>query len=291
MFRFGPEATEFARYHGFAFKACAARDAKRTGKCERPFGELNSAFMQEMALAPPGSIAELNVRATKWLEAFVNPRPHRVTGEAPRVRLEAELALLGPLPRARYDTARREPRVVNAPLPLVEVDRVAYSVPPSLMAHDEVPSLWASSAGPALMGPALESTAPGPEVCTDTGGRSGLGEPTRAPRRAPRRRSSRPPPSYRPPPGRQLVSSRARAQPGWAPGPALGVRSALVASPKTANPGLEHRPAGYRSRSRRRPQFCAIILATSHTAPPTRSRDERNTYQQNRGQGGDGGFG
>jgi hypothetical protein len=31
MFRFCPEATDFARYHGFAFKACAARDAKRKG--------------------------------------------------------------------------------------------------------------------------------------------------------------------------------------------------------------------------------------------------------------------
>jgi transposase len=133
VFRFCAEAIEFARYHGFAFKACAARDAKRKGKCERPFGELNSAFMQEMALGPPGSIAELNARAARWLETFVHPRPHRVTGEAPALRLEAEAGLLGPLPRARYDTARREPRVVNAPLPLVEVDRVAYSVPPGLV--------------------------------------------------------------------------------------------------------------------------------------------------------------
>lgn len=133
VFRFCTEATEFARYHGFALKACAARDAKRKGKCERPFGELNSAFMQEMALNPPASIAELNARVARWLEVYVNPRPHRVTGEAPAVRLAAEVGLLGPLPRARFDTARREPRVVNAPLPLVEVDRVPYSVPPALV--------------------------------------------------------------------------------------------------------------------------------------------------------------
>ncbi|MDA8045020.1 MAG: IS21 family transposase [Actinomycetota bacterium] len=133
VFRFCPEATEFARYHGFAFKACAARDAKRKGKCERPFGELNSAFMQEMALDPPASIGELNTRVERWLEVYVHPRAHRVTGEAPGVRLEAERKLLGPLPRARFDTARREPRVVNAPLPLVEVDRVPYSVPPRLV--------------------------------------------------------------------------------------------------------------------------------------------------------------
>ena len=130
VFRFVPEAVDFARYHGFAFKACKSRDAKRKGKIERPFGELNSAFMQEMALDPPGSITELNARAVRWLSTFVHPRAHRVTGEAPAVRLAAEAGLLGPLPRARFDTARRDSRVVSAPLPLVEVDRVAYSVPP-----------------------------------------------------------------------------------------------------------------------------------------------------------------
>jgi transposase len=133
VFRFCPEATDFARYHGFALKACAAGDAKRKGKTERPFGELNSAFMQEMALDPPASIGELNSRVGWWLENFVHPRPHRVTGEAPAVRLDAEAPLLAPLPRARFDTARREPRVVSAPLPLVEVDTVAYSVPPELV--------------------------------------------------------------------------------------------------------------------------------------------------------------
>ncbi|PLS74740.1 MAG: hypothetical protein CYG61_11005 [Actinobacteria bacterium] len=133
VFRFCPEATEFVRYHGFALKACKANDAKRKGKTERPFGELNSAFMQEMGLDPPASIGELNARAARWLETYVHPRAHRVTGEAPAARLEAEIGLLGPLPRARFDTARREPRVASAPLPLIEVDRVAYSVPPALV--------------------------------------------------------------------------------------------------------------------------------------------------------------
>src|SRR5579875_3554577 len=104
-YRFFPEALDFATYHGFALKACKARDAKRKGKTERPFGELNSAFMQEMALDPPGSIAELNTRARRWLDLYVDPRPHRVTKEAPRDRLAREVELLGPLPRARFDTA------------------------------------------------------------------------------------------------------------------------------------------------------------------------------------------
>jgi transposase len=133
VFKFCPEALEFARYHGVALKACRARDAKRKGKSERPFGELNASFMQEMALHPPGSIAELNSCCGRWLGTYVDPRPHRVTGEAPAARLKAEAPLLGPLPRVRFDTARREPRVASAPLPLVEVDRVPYSVPPGLV--------------------------------------------------------------------------------------------------------------------------------------------------------------
>ena len=56
-----------------------------------------------------------------------------MTGIPPALRLEAERPLLAPLPRIRYDTARVEPRRVGAPVPLVEVDAVSYSVPPSLV--------------------------------------------------------------------------------------------------------------------------------------------------------------
>ena len=133
VFRFAAEAVDFARYHGFKLVACKAGDAKRKGKTERLFGELNASFMQEMALDPPGSIAELNARAERWLAAYVHPRPHRATGEARAERLKAELPLLGRLPNVHYDTARREPRVVSAPFPLIEVDSVPYSVPPELV--------------------------------------------------------------------------------------------------------------------------------------------------------------
>ena len=133
IFRFCPEAIDFASYHGFALKACRARDAKRKGKTERPFGELNASFMQEMALDPPSSIRELNTRSDAWLSTYVHPRPHRATGEAPEARLSCEAPLLGPLPRRRYDTVRREPRVASAPLSLIEVDTVPYSVPPELV--------------------------------------------------------------------------------------------------------------------------------------------------------------
>lgn len=133
-FRFCPEALEFASYHGFALRACAAGDAKRKGKSERPFRELKEAFLEELVvLGPPGSIGELNRRAQGWLAREVHPRPHRVTGVAPAERLEAERSLLAPLPWVRFDTARREPRRVGIPVPLVEVDGVAYSAPPRLV--------------------------------------------------------------------------------------------------------------------------------------------------------------
>jgi transposase len=133
-FRFVPEALHFAAAQGFAFKACATGDAKRKGKIEKPFRELKESFLEELVVTgPPGSVAELNARAAGWLAAEIHTRPHRVTGVPPAVQLAAERPLLAPLPRTRYDTARIEPRRVGAPIPLVEVDGVAYSVPPNLV--------------------------------------------------------------------------------------------------------------------------------------------------------------
>jgi transposase len=127
-----PPAREFAATHGFTFAGCWPGDAARKGKVERPFRELKEALFQELVLTPPSSIGELNTRAARWLATVVDPRPHRVTGEPPAARLVRERPLLGPLPRVRYDTARREPRVVPR-VPLVEFDGVAYSVPPELI--------------------------------------------------------------------------------------------------------------------------------------------------------------
>jgi transposase len=126
-----PPAREFAAAHGFAFAGCRPGDAARKGKVERPFRELKEAFLEELVLHLPTSIGELNSRAVAWLATVVHARPHRVTGEPPCDRLERERPLLGPLPRVRYDTARREPRRVGR-VPLVEVDGARYSVPPEL---------------------------------------------------------------------------------------------------------------------------------------------------------------
>lgn len=126
-----PPARQFAAAHGFTFAGCWPGDGARKGKVERPFRELKETFLQEVSLTPPTSIGELNRIAARWLAEVVAVRAHRVTGEPPADRWRREAPLLAPLPRIRYDTARREARRVGR-IPLVEVDGARYSVPPLL---------------------------------------------------------------------------------------------------------------------------------------------------------------
>ncbi|HEU0042401.1 MAG TPA: IS21 family transposase [Jiangellaceae bacterium] len=128
-FRWDPPALEFARHYGVALKACAAGDAARKGKVERPFRDLKSGFLAEMDLDPPADIGELNRRAERWLAVHAHAVRHRSTKVTPDERFRIEQPLLGRLPRVRFDTARREPRRVGR-FPLIEWDAVFYSVPP-----------------------------------------------------------------------------------------------------------------------------------------------------------------
>ena len=83
-----------------------------------------------MPSARPASLEELNARGQAWIAERVHARPHSSTGVAPSARLETERALLGPLPRRRFDTAYVESRRVHPKWPLVEWDTVPYSVVP-----------------------------------------------------------------------------------------------------------------------------------------------------------------
>ncbi|MGH8936912.1 MAG: IS21 family transposase [Acidimicrobiia bacterium] len=127
-----PATTSFCAHHGFELKACQTGDAARKGKVERPFGEMKSAFLPEMDLDPPDDVAELNRRAGVWLDRVTHPRPHRVTGVPPAMRIAAEREMLGRLPAVRFDTARRETRRVGR-VPLIEWDTTFYSVPPQVV--------------------------------------------------------------------------------------------------------------------------------------------------------------
>lgn len=133
-FRLHPPTLGFAQAHGVEITACQAGDAKRKGKVERPFRDTKERFLTELdALGPPASIAELNDRAERWLEERVHARPHRTTGVAPADRLPVEQALLGALPRRRYDTDYVEARRVHVAVPMIEWRGVRYSVPPDCL--------------------------------------------------------------------------------------------------------------------------------------------------------------
>jgi transposase len=89
----GPQRT--SHFHGCEIRACRARDAKRKGKVERPFRDLKERFLQEcQATGAPKSIAELNDRATSWLQSRVHTRVHRGIGEVPADRFVIEAPML-----------------------------------------------------------------------------------------------------------------------------------------------------------------------------------------------------
>ena len=129
-----PPTLEFARHHGVEVKACAAGDAKRKGKVERPFRDLKESFLEELVVTGiPDSIEELNDRGRRWVTERVHGRPHRSTGIEPAVRFEAERGFLGRLPARRFDTDYIEVRRVHRALPLITWDGVRYSVPPACL--------------------------------------------------------------------------------------------------------------------------------------------------------------
>ena len=126
----------FAAHHGTKITSCQAGDAKRKGKVERPFRQLQETFLPEVeADGIPLSIDELNRRAQAWLTERVHGVESRSTGETPAARLEVERDFLSPLPRARFDTDYVETRRVHNAWPFVAIDANRYSVPPEALGH------------------------------------------------------------------------------------------------------------------------------------------------------------
>jgi transposase len=129
-----PPTVGFAAHHGVAITSCKARDAKRKGKVERPFRQLQETFLPEVELdGIPTGLAELNRSAELWLDTRVHQVASRTTGEPPAARLEVERAFLSPLPRVRFDTDYVETRRVHNIVPFIAVDGVRYSVPPDIV--------------------------------------------------------------------------------------------------------------------------------------------------------------
>jgi len=126
----------FAAHHGTKITSCQAGDAKRKGKVERPFRQLQETFLPEVeADGVPLSIDELNRRAQVWLAERVHGVESRSTGETPAARLEVERDFLSPLPRVRFDTDYVKTRRVHNAWPFVAIDANRYSVPPETLGH------------------------------------------------------------------------------------------------------------------------------------------------------------
>lgn len=133
-FTLHPAAVGFAAHHGVKITACQARDAKRKGKVERPFRQLQETFLPEVELdGIPADIAELNRRAQQWLSERVHAIPSRTTGVAPAERAVVEREFRAPLPRVRFDTDYVETRRVHNIVPFIAVNGVRYSVPPNVL--------------------------------------------------------------------------------------------------------------------------------------------------------------
>jgi transposase len=133
-FRLHPPTIAFAAHHGTKITSCRAGDAKRKGKVERPFRQLQETFLPELELdGMPSGVEELNVRAAAWLTERVHAVASRATGEPPTVRLEVERPFLSALPRERFDTDYVETRRVHTSFPFIVIDNIRYSVPSKLL--------------------------------------------------------------------------------------------------------------------------------------------------------------
>lgn len=129
-----PPTVGFAAHHATTITSCKARDAKRKGKVERPFRQLQETFLPEVELdGVPADLDELNRRSERWLQARVHQVPSRSTGEPPAERLQVERPFLSPLPRVRFDTDYVETRRVHNIVPFISVDGGRYSVPPEVL--------------------------------------------------------------------------------------------------------------------------------------------------------------
>jgi transposase len=129
-----PPTIGFAAHHATTITSCKARDAKRKGKVERPFRQLQETFLPEVELdGIPHDLAELNRRAEQWLEARVHRVKSRTTGELPADRLILEREFLSPLPRVRFDTDYVDTRRVHNIVPFISVDGGRYGVPANVL--------------------------------------------------------------------------------------------------------------------------------------------------------------
>jgi transposase len=124
--RFNGRLHAFARYWGFAPRACAPYRARTKGKDERGVG-----YVKKNAIAGRRfeSWAALEAHLDRWMREVADQRVHGTTGEAPAERFASEAGTLRPLgARAPFGQLRDLVRKVQADC-AIDLDTNSYSVP------------------------------------------------------------------------------------------------------------------------------------------------------------------
>lgn len=124
-----PDYVRFAVHYGFRPDFCEAADPESKGVVEHLVGYAKADLV--VPLAPFDDLAAANEAARAWCEE-VNAVAHTEICAVPAERLEAERALLGPLPSLRPRLGRAESRKVDR-LSCVRFGSARYSVPTRLV--------------------------------------------------------------------------------------------------------------------------------------------------------------
>ena len=124
--QFHPRFVDLAGHYGFVPKACRPYRARTKGKTERMVRYVKEHFFVRYRQFE--SLAHLNQQLERWLRDEADRRVHGTYRQQVYERYEADRQHLSALPRRRFDTAYREPRVV-AWDGYIDVRGNRYSVP------------------------------------------------------------------------------------------------------------------------------------------------------------------
>jgi transposase len=108
--RFHPRFVDLAGHYGFVPRPCRPARAQTKGKDERMVGYVKHHFFVRYRAFE--SWAHLNELAEQWLREEADQRYHGTVQEVVAARFAQEAPALCSLPRARYDTAYREIRLL-----------------------------------------------------------------------------------------------------------------------------------------------------------------------------------
>lgn len=124
--QFNEKFLAFARYYGFAPRACQVARPQTKGRVERAFDYIFQSFTNGRTFE---NLEDLNRQCRSWLEE-ANRRIHGTTGRVPLEMLQEERQFLFPLPKVPFDTS--EVHTALCPLDgLVSFEANRYSMPPT----------------------------------------------------------------------------------------------------------------------------------------------------------------